>query len=106
MSVKLFVCLSMLYVAYAAVAFVPIEEKPPKFANIPGCYLRDYDMVLGFGESFSPADGSCTRYYCNDDGQAHHVGCVPLGTTLDCNEPGTGSLAFPECCRKLVCPEQ
>ncbi|XP_049875436.1 uncharacterized protein LOC126373340 isoform X4 [Pectinophora gossypiella] len=88
----------------AALGIIMPAAKPLKFSSQPGCYLAEYDIVMGFGESFYPTDYlRCMQYTCNMDGYINVATCGELMEGNCVRVKGNTGLRYPKCCDKIKC---
>ncbi|XP_023950514.2 uncharacterized protein LOC112054835 [Bicyclus anynana] len=98
------VFLSILYVAYAALALAKLEEKPKKFKEVEGCYISELDAVIAFGKS-SPAKSRCMEYRCGKT-YVQFASCGAVGASPPCYVVEDPTLPYPGCCPNIECPKR
>ncbi|XP_049875435.1 uncharacterized protein LOC126373340 isoform X3 [Pectinophora gossypiella] len=105
--VSVFLLLELWRTAEGAVAILPPQAKPAKYADLKGCYIPDFDLVLPYDTPYSPRNGiECTQYTCKTNGYTNIFSCGAIGVGEGCTKvPGDKTLAYPDCCDSIKCDE-
>ncbi|RVE46829.1 hypothetical protein evm_008537 [Chilo suppressalis] len=83
-----------------------LPPKPLHLAHKHGCYVKEVEDVIPFGESISPI-GSCVRIDCGRS-MIYYASCgVAAVEGSDCylTDENT-SRPYPECCPQIKCVEE
>ncbi|XP_072936191.1 U-megalopygitoxin(1)-Mo1-like [Epargyreus clarus] len=98
----LIVLLAVTSVAMAAAYIAPLEEKPEKFKDVPGCYISEINAVIKVGGTASSIN-SCKQYKCYED-NVQILTCGVAHVDPPCQLDTDPSQDYPDCCPKPVCP--
>ncbi|CAB3221530.1 unnamed protein product [Arctia plantaginis] len=93
---------AVLAAASASKGSSPLELKPEKYKDIPGCYLAEYDKVIPLGKEETMPD--CVLYKCEDKWLEYYT-CDITMNAPDCKLLASPDLTkpYPECCPVFKC---
>ncbi|XP_075979384.1 U-megalopygitoxin(1)-Mo1-like [Anticarsia gemmatalis] len=80
----------------------PLQPKPEKFKDVPGCYISDLDKVVPLGkEETSP---ECVLYTCEEDWFDFYTCDITMGADNCTTGPAPDTTQpYPDCCPISVC---
>ncbi|KAL0829363.1 hypothetical protein ABMA28_004141 [Loxostege sticticalis] len=88
----------------AAVWQGKLPPKPEKHAHKTGCYVKEIDDVVPFGQTVTPI-GHCYRIEC-DSQMMYYASCGLVGAGPGCHVTEEDlTKPYPDCCPGVKCDE-
>ncbi|XP_050550325.1 uncharacterized protein LOC126910766 isoform X3 [Spodoptera frugiperda] len=99
---KIFIITLVVGIASAKTIIGQLPPKPAALADKEGCYIKEINDVIPFGDSVVPLD-SCHRIYCGR--VLFYASCRTIETDDPTCHIADGDLSrpYPHCCPHLKC---
>ncbi|XP_038209065.1 venom toxin OcyC11 [Zerene cesonia] len=101
------VLLAVIGACLAAKALMKPDPKPEKFKNVEGCYIKQLDQVIPYGES-APSQHHCMEYRCGGE-YVDVVSCGAVSAAPPCQVvkyEDVRAHPYPKCCPQIKCPQK